>query len=131
VKQKNTMTGIRSSWKRELAILIAVLLTVILYFLIPAISPGFPKPVVTHIYYSNSSTPEGGHIFNFDGRITNEGTRGNVIVTAELVNATNSTALTRSSQTVFMLEGEQKTVQMHLTGSAAEPYEIRFTAQRR
>jgi hypothetical protein len=86
---------------------------------------------MTQIYNSNFSTPGGDHVYYLDGRVTNEGTRGNVIVTAELVNATNQTAMTRSSRTVYMLEGEPKSVNIPLSGLAGEPYAIRFIAQRK
>ena len=125
------MPEIHAGWNMEIALLLGILLTMILVFLIPAISPGFPRPVMTHIYYSNVSTPDGHRIFSLDGRVTNEGTRGNVIVTAELVNATNGTAFTKSSAMIYMGEGEQKSVQIQLAGLAREPYNIRFTAQRR
>jgi len=115
----------------EIALLLGILLALILGFLIPAISPGFPRPVMTHIYYANVSTPDGHRLFSLDGRVTNEGTRGNVIVTAELVNATNGTAFAKSSTMIYMGEGEQKSVQIQLAGLAREPYNIRFTAQRR
>jgi hypothetical protein len=125
------MPEIRAGWNMEIALLLGILLTLILVFLIPAISQGFPRPVMTHIYYSNVSTPDGHRIFSLDGRVTNEGTRGNVIVTAELVNATNGTAMARSGTMIYMVEGEQKSVQVRLSGLAKEPYKIRFTAQRR
>jgi hypothetical protein len=99
------MPEIRAGWNMEIALLLGILLTLILVFLIPAISQGFPRPVMTHIYYSNVSTPDGHRIFSLDGRVTNEGTRGNVIVTAELVNATNGTAMARSGTMIYMVEG--------------------------
>jgi hypothetical protein len=127
----DTIPMIHASWKGEIAIVLAILLTVILYFLIPATSPGFPRPVMTHIYYSNITTPDGNRIYNLDGRVTNEGTRGNVIVTASLVNASNQTSMTNSSINVFMMPGEEKSVKIQLSGRAFEPYDIRFTAQRK
>jgi hypothetical protein len=125
------MPVIRASWNGELAIILAIILTVGLYFLIPAICPGFPKPVVTHIYYSNVSKPDGSREYYMDGRIINTGTRGNVIVTAQLINVTNRTPMEKSTQTVYMLEREEKAVHMRLSGRASEPYGVRFEVQRR
>jgi hypothetical protein len=125
------MPEIHAGWNMEIALLLGILLTLILVFLIPAVSPGFPRPVMTHIYYSNISTPDGHRIFSLDGRVTNKGTRGYVIVTAELVNATNETALAKSSTMIYMGEGEQKSVQIQLAGLAREPYDIRFKTQQR
>jgi hypothetical protein len=126
------MPIIRASWNREIAVLLAVLLAVVLYLLIPAVCPGFPRPVVTHIYYSNSSTPDGGRLYTMDGRITNEGTRGNVLVTAQLINVTNQTPMEKSAgQVVFMMEREDKSVHLQLTGLESEPYGIKFEVQRR
>ena len=122
---------IRASWNGEIAIVLAILLTVVLYFLIPATCPGFPRPEMTHIYYSNITTPDGGRIYNLDGRVINEGTRGNVIVTASLVNASNQTTMTHSSVEVFMQAGEEKSVKIQLSGRALEPCEIRFAARRK
>jgi hypothetical protein len=127
----DTITMIRTGWNGEIAIILAILLTVILYFLIPATSPGFPRPVMTHIYYSNITTPGGDRIYNLDGRVTNEGTRGKVVVTASLVNSSNQTTMTNSSKEVFMLEGEEKSVTIQLSGRAKEPYDIHFTAKRK
>lgn len=122
---------IRAGWKGEIAIILAILLTVILFFLIPATCPGFPRPVMTHVYYSNITTPGGDRIYSLDGRVANEGTRGNVIVTASLVNASNRTTMTNSSREVFMLPGEEKSVKIQLSGRAQEPYDISFTAKRK
>lgn len=127
----DTIPMTRGSWNGEIAIILAILLTVILYFLIPATCPGFPRPVMTHIYYSNITTLEGDRIYNLDGRVTNEGTRGYVIVTASLVNASNQTSMTNSIIKVFMMPGEEKSVKIQLSGRASEPYDIRFTAQRK
>lgn len=127
----DTIPMTRGSWNGEIAIILAILLTVILYFLIPATSPGFPRPVMTHIYYSNVTTPDGDRIYNLDGRVTNEGTRGKVIVTASLVNASNQTTMTNSSREIFMMPGEEKSVKIQLSGRAYEPYDIRFAAQRK
>lgn len=125
------MSVIRASWNMEIAILLGFLLTLILFFLIPAVCPGFPQPVMTHIYYSNISTPDGDRIYYLDGRITNEGTRGNVVITAELVNATHKTSIAKSTMKIYMLEGEQISVRIQLSGRADEPCDIRFTARRR
>jgi hypothetical protein len=127
----DTIPMIRASWNGEIAIILAILLTVILYFLIPATSPGFPRPLMTHIYYSNITTPDGDRIYNLDGRVINEGTRGKVIITASLVNASNQTTMTNSSREVFMLEHEEKSVTFQLSGQAKEPYDIHFTAKRK
>ena len=121
----------RAGWKGEIAIILPILLTVILFFLIPATCPGFPRPVMTPIYYSNFTTPGGDRIYSLDGRVANEGTRGNVIVTASLVNASNRTTMTNSSREVFMLPGEEISVKIQLSGRAQEPYDIRFTAKRK
>ena len=66
-----------------------------------------------------------------DGRITNEGTRGNIIVTAQLINVTNKTPLIQASQMIFMQDHEQKAVRMQLTGRGREPYGVRFDVRRR
>jgi hypothetical protein len=125
------MPEIHAGWNMEIALLLGIVLTLILVFLIPAISPGFPRPVMTHIYYSNVSTPDGHCIYSLDGRVTNEGTRGNVIVTAELANATNGTTMATSSTMIYMGDGEQKSVRIQLAGLAREPYAVRFKTQRR
>jgi hypothetical protein len=125
------MRVIHANWNVEIAVGIAIILTVGLYFLIPAICPGFPKPVVTHIFYSNISAPGGSREYYMDGRITNEGTRGNVFVTAQLINVTNKTPMEQTTQMVFMLEHEQKAVYMRLTGRGGEPYGVRFEVRRR
>jgi len=127
----DTIPMIRASWNGEIAIILAIILTLILYFLIPATCPGFPRPVMTHIYYSNTTTPGGDCIYNLDGRVTNEGTRGKVIITASLVNASTRTTITNSSREVFMLEGEEKSVMIQLSGRSKEPYDIHVTARRK
>jgi hypothetical protein len=115
----------------EAAILLGVLLTIVLYFLIPATCPGFPRPVVKQISYANDTTSAGDRIFYITGIVGNEGTRGNVIVTTALMNTTNKTGLTNTSTTVFMLPGEEKTIRAVLTGRVSEPCEIRITAHRK
>lgn len=122
---------IEADRKMEAALLLGIFLTIILYFLIPATCPGFPRPVVNHIYYSNETTPDGNRFFSISGMIENQGTRGTVIVTTALVNTTNRTSLTSTSTTFFMMPGEKKTVTASLTGRTNEPCEIRVTAKRR
>ena len=86
---------------------------------------------MTHICYSNVSKPDGGREYYLVGRITNAGTRGNVIVTAQLINVTNQTPMEKSTRIVYMLEREEKAAHMQLSGRAAEPYGVRFEVQRR
>jgi hypothetical protein len=125
------MPGIWENRKREIAILLGALLTVLLYFLIPAVCPGFPSPVVTHIYYANYTTPDGDRVYLMDGRITNEGTRGYVIVSGQLINATNRTPLETSTRTIYLLEREEASVHVQLTGRGTEPYQVRYEVRRR
>jgi hypothetical protein len=117
--------------KMDAALLLGILLAIILYFLIPATCPGFPRPLVKQIYYSNQTTTDGDRIFHIDGRVTNEGTRGNVVITTALVNVTNTTQIVNSTTIVFMQQGQEISVKTTLTGRTSEPCEIRITARRR
>lgn len=125
------MPVIRANWNMEIALLLGILLTVFLYFLIPAICGGFPQPVMTDTNYSNVSTPDGNRIYYLDANVTNEGTRGYVIITGEMVSSTNKFVIAKSTKTIFMKEGEKISVRIQLSGRANEPCDIRFTSRRR
>ena len=99
---------IRASSRMDFAIVLGVLITIGFFLIIPAVCPGFPKPVVTDIGYSYASSPGGTERFYLTGMVSNEGTRGNVIVTAKLVNASSETVKAKSADTIFMQPGEQR-----------------------
>jgi hypothetical protein len=117
--------------RREIAVVLGALITIGFFLIIPAICPGFPAPVVTGIKYWSESSPGGTEHFYLSGTVTNEGTHGNVVVTAKLVDASSSTAAARSTITIFMQPGEKRTISMTLTGRTAEPYDIVLEAQRK
>lgn len=122
---------IRASSRMDFAIVLGVLITIGFVLIIPAVCPGFPKPVVSDIGYTYASSSGGAELFYITGMVSNEGTRGNVIITAKLVNASSETVNARSSDTIYMQSGEQRTISMTLTGPAKEPYDIVLEAQKK
>jgi hypothetical protein len=122
---------IRAGSKMDFAIVLGVLVTIGFFLIIPAVCPGFPKPVVTDIGYSYTSSSGGAENFYLTGTVSNQGTSGNVVVTAKLVNASSQAVRVRSADTIYMQPGERRAISMTVTGVAKEPYEIVVEAQKK
>jgi hypothetical protein len=117
--------------RREMAVVLGALITIGFFLIIPMICPGFPAPAVRDIRYSSASLPDGTQHFSLTGTVTNEGTRGNVVVTAKLVNASSGTVAAKSTATFFMMPGENKAVSMSVSGRTTEPYDLVLEARRK
>lgn len=122
---------IRADTRREIAVGFGALITIGFFLIIPAICPGFPRPIVTGIQYSSASSPDGSQNFVLTGTVTNEGTRGNVVVNAKLVNASSETVVAKSATTIFMMPGEKRTITMTVRGQTTEPYDLVLEAQKK
>ena len=122
---------IRASSRMDFAIVLGVITTIGVFLIIPAVCPGFPRPVVTDIGYSYASSSGGMERFYLTGTVSNEGTSGNVVVTAKLVNASTQAVRVRSADTIYMKSGERRAIHMMVTGLATEPYDIVVEAQKK
>jgi len=122
---------IRAGTRTEIAVVFGALITIGFFLIIPAICPGFPRPVVTGAQYSSVPLPDGTQNFVMTSTVTNEGTRGNVGVNAELVNASSETVVAKSTTILFMMPGEKRTVTMSVTGRTREPYNLVLEAQKK
>lgn len=117
--------------RREIAVAFGALITIGFFFLVPMVTPGFPRPVVSDVRFYSEPDTGGFQYFYLTGIVKNEGTQGNVIITVKLVNASRGEVMARTSDNVFMLPGDSLTYSKVLTGRTAEPYDIVFEARRR
>jgi hypothetical protein len=121
----------RAGRRLDMLVFATIILTVLFFCITPAIFPGFPRPVLadTNITYSQSSP--GVLQVHAQTTVTNEGTRGNVVITLKLVNASTQTVKLKSAETVYLQQGEQRTIMRTIRGSIHEPYDIVIDAERK
>jgi hypothetical protein len=89
----------------------------VIFFLIPAISPGFPIPVVSSVQLASVS-PSGSANLDFvvDTTLFNKGTKGNVIVVTKLVNASRNSIEGKESRTLYMNADEVRSIRTTVKG---------------
>jgi hypothetical protein len=121
-----------SGWKLGISVFLALVLTLIFYFLIPIISPGFPTPVITSVQLSGASPMGGGILlFSVDSEIVNKGTGGNVIISTKMVNASRNSIEGISSKNLYMSAGEKRTIRTTVKGPKDSPCLVVVEAERR
>jgi hypothetical protein len=121
-----------SSWKLGFSVILAISLTLLFFFLIPAISPGFPIPVVSSVQLASVS-PAGDTNLDFivDTTLFNKGTKGNVIVVTKLVNASRNSIEAKTSRTLYMNPDEVRSIRTTVKGPSGEPLNIVVEAERK
>lgn len=121
-----------SGWKIGFSVLLAISLTLVFYFLIPAISPGFPTPVVSQVKLAGVSPPGGTHQdFFVDATVFNKGTRGNVVVVTKLVNASRNSIEGSETISLYMNADEVRFIRTTVRGPSREAYNIVVEAERK
>lgn len=121
-----------SSWKLGFSVILAVSLTLLFYFLIPATCPGFPVPVVSSVQrVSVTPSAEPNMDFVVRAMVFNKGTRGNVVVVTKLVNASRNSIEGKMTRTPYMNPDEVQEIRTTVKGPSGEPYLVMVEAERK
>jgi len=119
-------------YRRYLALVLALVLTVALIVIIPAYCQGFPAPVISQVQLSGiSSSGTGSTVYSVDTTVVNEGTGGNVILCTKLVNASRNSIEGRTTRTLYMTGGETRIFRTTVNGPAGSPYTIVVNAEKK
>jgi hypothetical protein len=119
-------------YRRIIAILIFVIMTIIFIIVIPAICPGFPTPKITQVDPFCFQLSD-GETFQCDvnASVTNQGTNGYVIVVTKLVNTTRNSIESKSSKTIYMKAGDTQTINTIVSVPRSSPCSLVVEAERR
>jgi hypothetical protein len=122
---------IRASRRMDMIVFCTIILTVLFFCLAPAVFPGFPRPVLTSTSFTYAQSSGGALNVFMKGTVINEGTKGNVVITLQLINASSHSVRQKKSEIFYMQQGEQRNISQTLTGRVNEPYDIVVDAQRK
>jgi hypothetical protein len=121
-----------SGWKMGISAVLAIILTLTFYFIIPATCPGFPSPVISRVDLSGIAPVSGTSMdFFIDTTVTNEGTKGNVVIITKLVNASRNSVEGKATRSMYMNAGEVQSIRTTVRGPSGTPYNIVVEAERK
>jgi hypothetical protein len=122
---------IRAGRRMDILVFCTIIITVLFFCFSPAIFPGFPNPTLAGTNITYAKTTAGALQVYLKTTVTNEGTRGNVVITLKLVNASSHSTKQKSSVTVFLQPGEKRIISQTMSAWVNEPYDVVVEAQRK